>query len=331
MRTEERNPRSIGIDEKSTEEILRIINAEDRRVPEAVAKAIPEIAEGVEAIVETVRAGGRVFFLGAGTSGRLGVLEASEIPPTFGVSPDLFGAIVSGGSGGVFDSVEASEDDGESGWGALVDNGFGESDLLVAISASGRTPFALGAMRGAKSLGARIVAITNNRGSAIGEIADVSIVADTGPEVVSGSTRMKAGTAQKLVLNMLTTAAMTRLGMVHDGYMIGVRASNMKLRGRAARIVGEIAGVTSEEALDALDESDFDLKVAVVMNRLGLTLDEAGKALAEAGGILRRALEGARGISALNGWGSLGDRCARDKRNRHHPERGDRRRPRYNP
>ncbi|MEE8354713.1 MAG: N-acetylmuramic acid 6-phosphate etherase [Candidatus Bathyarchaeia archaeon] len=292
-RTEERNPRSAGIDEKSSEEILRIINAEDRTVPEAVAEAIPEIAEGVEAIAETVRAGGRVFFLGAGSSGRLGVLEASEIPPTFGVSPDLFRAFVSGGPGGVFGSVESSEDDGGSGGSVLIDHGFGGSDLLVAISASGRTPFALGALRVAKSLGARIVAITNNRGSAMGGLADVSIVVDTGPEVVSGSTRMKAGTAQKLVLNMLTTAAMTRLGRVHDGYMIGVQASNVKLRGRAARIVGEIAGVAPEEAMEALEEADWDLKVAVVIIRLGRNREDAERALKEAGGILRRALEGA--------------------------------------
>jgi N-acetylmuramic acid 6-phosphate etherase len=294
-RTEERNPRSVGIDEKSSEEILRIINAEDRTVPEAVAEAIIEIAEAVEAIVETVRAGGRVFFLGAGTSGRLGVLEASEIPPTFGVSPDLFKAFVSGGTGGVFGSVEASEDDKTSGGRALVDHDFGEKDLLIVISASGRTPFAFGAMREARSLGARIVAITNNRGSAMGELAHVSIVVDTGPEVVSGSTRMKAGTSQKLVLNMLTTAAMTRLGRVHDGYMIGVQASNVKLRGRAARIVGEIAGVSPEEAVEALEDANWDLKVAVVMIRLGLDRTEAGEALVDAGGVLRRVLKGSFG------------------------------------
>jgi len=291
-RTEERNPRSVGMDDKSPEEILRIINAEDRTVPVAVAGAIPEIAEGVEAIAETVRSGGRVFFLGAGTSGRLGVLEAAEIPPTFGVSPDLFRALVSGGPGGVFGAIEASEDDEASGGSVLVDHDFGGKDLLVTISASGETPFALGAMRKARSLGARLVAVTNNLGSPMGGLADVSIVVDTGPEVVSGSTRMKAGTAQKMVLNMLTTAAMTRLGRVHDGYMIGVQASNAKLRGRAARIVGEIAGVRPEEALEALDEAGGDLKVAVVMIRFGIKRKEAERALEKAGGILRRALEG---------------------------------------
>ena len=291
-RTEERNPRSRGMDGKSTEEILRIINAEDRTVPEAVAEAIPEIAEAVEAIVETVRGGGRVFFAGAGSSGRLGVLEASEVPPTFGVSSDLFKAFVSGGPGGVFGSVEASEDDDVAGGRVLFDHDFGRKDLLVAISASGRTPFALGAMRRARSLGARTVALTNNRGSEMGGLADVSIVVETGPEVVSGSTRMKAGTAQKMVLNMLTTTAMTRLGRVHDGYMIGVQASNVKLRERAARIVGEIAGVEPEEAMEALEKANSDLKVAVVMIKFGIDKGEAEKALADAGGILRRALEG---------------------------------------
>jgi N-acetylmuramic acid 6-phosphate etherase len=290
-RTEERNPRSRGMDGKSTEEILRIINAEDRTVPEAVAETIPEIAEAVEAIVETVSGGGRVFLAGAGSSGRLGVLEASEVPPTFGVSSDLFKAFVSGGPGGVFGSLEASEDDDAAGERVLEDHDFDGKDLLVAISASGRTPFAIGAIRRARSMGARIVSITNNRDSEMGMLADISIVADTGPEVVSGSTRMKAGTAQKMVLNMLTTAAMTRLGRVHDGYMIGVKATNVKLSERAARIVGEIAGVRPEEAMEALEKAEGDLKVAVVMISFGMDRREAEKALAESGGILRRALE----------------------------------------
>jgi len=302
-RTEERNPRSKGIDQKSPEEILRIINAEDRTVPMAVAEAIPDIAEGVEAIAETVRSGGRVFFLGAGTSGRLGVLEAAEIPPTFGVSPDLFRALVSGGAGGVFGAIEASEDDEASGGSVLADHDFSGKDLLIAISASGRTPFDLGAMRRARSLGARLVAVTNNLGSQMGGLADVSIVVDTGPEVISGSTRMKAGTAQKMVLNMLTTAAMTRLGRVHDGYMIGVQASNVKLRGRAARIVGEIAGVRPEEAMQALEEANWDLKTAVVMIKHGIGRKEAEKVLGDAGGILRRALKEAheRGLRGAAG------------------------------
>jgi len=290
-RTEERNPRSIRIDEKSAEEILRTINAEDRTVPEAVAEAIPEIAEAVKAIVETFREGGRVFFAGAGSSGRLGVLEASEIPPTFGVSPDRFVAFVSGGSKGVVGAVEASEDDNAAGGRALDNNDFGTGDLLVAISASGRTPFAIGAMKRARALKGRVVSIVNNRGSEMEELADVSIVLDTGPEVVSGSTRMKAGTAQKMVLNMLTTASMTRLGRVHDGYMIGVQASNVKLRERAARIVAEISGAGMNEAMEALEDAGGDIKVAVIMIRLKKSREEAEKALAEAGGILRTALE----------------------------------------
>jgi N-acetylmuramic acid 6-phosphate etherase len=291
-RTEERNPHSIGIDKGSAEDVLRTINAEDRTVPEAVADAIPEIAEAVEAIVETFREGGRIFFGGAGSSGRLGVLEASEIPPTFGVSPDRFVAFVSGGSKGVVGSVEASEDDDAAGARALDDHGFREGDLLVAISASGRTPFAIGAMRKARELEGRVISMVNNAGSEMESLADISIVLDTGPEVVSGSTRMKSGTAQKMVLNMLTTASMTRLGRVHDGYMIGVQATNVKLRERAARIVAEIAGAEMEDAKVALEAAEGDIKVAVIMIELKLEKGDAMKALEEAGGILRKALEG---------------------------------------
>jgi len=290
-RTEERNPRSAGIDEEDTEEILRRINAEDRTVPEAVAEAIPEIALGVEAIVETMNAGGRIFFAGAGSSGRMGIAEVAEIPPTFGVSQDLFMAVVAGGPRAAVGSIEASEDDKVAGREALESYGFAGKDLLVAISASGRTPFAVEAMVKAREAGAKTVAIVSNRDSRMGDLADVPIVVETGAEVVSGSTRMKAGTAQKLVLNMLTTAAMTRLGYVHDGYMIGVQATNSKLRERAARIVANISGVGQQEASDALEKADGDLKVAVIMSKSGKTSKEAREIVEKAGGILRRALE----------------------------------------
>lgn len=289
--TERRNPRSAGIDEKDTEEILMRINAEDRTVPEAVAEAIQEIALGVEAIVETMKAGGRVFFAGAGSSGRMGIAEVAEIPPTFGVSSDLFRAVVAGGPGAVFGSIEASEDDEDAGRETLESYDFAGKDLLVAISASGRTPFAIGAMVKAREVGAKTVAIVCNRDSHMGELADVPIVVETGAEVVSGSTRMKAGTAQKLVLNMLTTAAMTRLGYVHDGYMIAVQPTNVKLRERAARIVGEISGAGHQEASEALEKAGGDLKVAVVMIKGGKTPNEAREIVEGTEGILRRALE----------------------------------------
>lgn len=291
-RTEERNPLSVNIDQKSTEEILKTINEADRVVHEAITKAIPEIAESVDLILETIKGGGHIFLIGAGTSGRLGVLEASEIPPTFGISSDTFKAFVSGGPGAVFGPVEVSEDDVLSGRMILDDHDFDEKDLLLAISASGRTPFVLGAIQRGRELGSQVISITNNKGSAIEKLADVSIVVDTGPEIVSGSTRMKAGTAQKMVLNMLTTTVMTKLGRVYDGYMIGVKASNVKLRKRAARIVKEITLLEADEALELLERADGDIKTAVVMNKHALEKKDAENVLMDAGGFLRRALEG---------------------------------------
>jgi N-acetylmuramic acid 6-phosphate etherase len=289
--TEDRNPLSVGIDGKPVEEVLRIINREDQRVPGVVATQIPVIARAVEAVAEAIRGGGRVFFAGAGTSGRLGVIEAAELPPTFGVSPDLFRAIIAGGPEAVFGSVEAAEDDEAAGAEALRSSGFSGRDILVALSASGRTPFTVGALREARRRGARTVSVTSSQGAPINELADISIVVETGPEIVAGSTRMKAGTAQKLVLNMLTTAAMIRLGMVHDGYMIGVQPTSRKLRRRAVGIVGGVADVSPEEAEEALDGAGGDLKAAVLMAKTGVNLEEAKRVLGEAGGILRLALE----------------------------------------
>jgi N-acetylmuramic acid 6-phosphate etherase len=289
--TEDRNPLSVGIDGKPVEGVLRIINREDQRVPGVVATQIPVIARAVEAVAEAIRGGGRVFFAGAGTSGRLGVIEAAELPPTFGVSPDLFRAIIAGGPEAVFGSVEAAEDDKAAGAEALGSGGLSGGDILVALSASGRTPFTVGALREAKRRGARTVSVTSSQGAPINELADISIVVETGPEIVAGSTRMKAGTAQKLVLNMLTTAAMIRLGMVHDGYMIGVQPTSRKLRRRAVGIVGGVAGVSPEEAEEALDGAGGDIKAAVLMAKTGVNLEEAKRVLGEAGGILRLALE----------------------------------------
>jgi len=289
--TEERNPLSIGIDGKPVEEVLRIINAEDRTVADVVASQIPAIARAVEAVAEAIRGGGRVLFAGAGTSGRLGVIEAAELPPTFGVSPDLFGAVIAGGPGAVFGSVEAAEDDEAAGAEAIRSRGLSRGDVLVAISASGRTPFAVSALREAGRLGARTVAVTSNRGTPMNGLADVPIVVETGPEIVAGSTRMRAGTAQKLVLNMMTTAAMISLGMVHDGYMIGAQTRSGKLRRRAIGIIRDIAGVGTEEAERALKGAGGDLRAAVLMAKTGVGLEEARRVLREAGGLLRLALE----------------------------------------
>lgn len=289
--TEDRNPLSVGIEGKPVEEVLGIINAEDRTVADVVAAQIPDIVGVVEAVAEAIRGGGRVFFAGAGTSGRLGVIEAAELPPTFGVSPDLFRAIIAGGPEAVFGSVEAAEDDEAAGAEAIRSRGLRRGDVLVALSASGRTLFTVGALREAGRLGARTVAVTSNRGAPMNGLADIPIVVETGPEIVAGSTRMRAGTAQKLVLNMLTTAAMISLGMVHDGYMIGVQPRSGKLRRRAIGIISDIAGVGTGEAERALKRAGGDLRAAVLMAKTGVGLEEARRVLKEVGGLLRLALE----------------------------------------
>jgi N-acetylmuramic acid 6-phosphate etherase len=290
--TEIRNPSSIGIDARPVEEILGVINAEDAGIAGVVGGQILRIAEAAEAVATAVSGGGRVFFVGAGTSGRLGVIEAAEMPPTFGLPGEAFQGIIAGGPEAVFRSVEAAEDDEASGSAALDERKFGLGDLLVALSASGSTPFVLGALKRAHGLGARTVSVTCNRGAAVSGLAEVPIVVEVGPEVVAGSTRMKAGTAQKLVLNMITAAAMARLGRIYDGYMVGVQATSSKLRERGERIVMEIAGVEREEAAGALEMSGGDVRVAVIMAANKKSSDEARRVLKDAGGFLRRALEG---------------------------------------
>jgi N-acetylmuramic acid 6-phosphate etherase len=257
-----------------------------------VGEQIPRIAEAAEAVAAAVSGGGRVFFVGAGTSGRLGVIEAAEMPPTFGLPGKTFQGIIAGGLKAMFRSAEAAEDDEASGAVALDERGFGPNDLLVALSASGGTPFVLGALKKAGELGAKTVSVTCNRGAAVSSLAEVPIVVEVGPEVVAGSTRMKAGTAQKLVLNMITATAMARFGRVYDGYMVGVQATSAKLRERGERIVMEVAGVEREEAAGALEGAGGDVRVAVIIAARGVSPEEARRALEEAGGSLRRALKG---------------------------------------
>jgi N-acetylmuramic acid 6-phosphate etherase len=288
--TEERNPNSLGIDEKPVEEILRIINAEDRKVPKAIATELPVIADAVEAIAATISKGGRVFFAGAGSSGRIGVAEAAEIPPTFGLPPRSVQGVMAGGADAYSGSVEVSEDDEPAGFRMLEERGIGRDDILVVLSASGRTPYALGALRKAREVGVMTVSLTCNPEAPMNRLADIPIVINVGPEVVAGSTRMKAGTAQKLVLNMLTTAAMIRLGRVYDGLMIGVQPTNEKLRERATRIIETIAEVSSEVASRALEEAQGNVRVAIVIAKIGESPEESKRILDNAGGSLRRAL-----------------------------------------
>jgi len=240
--TEQENSRTAQISSLPTAEVLRLINEEDARVAEAVAQVLPEIARAVEEIVVRLDQGGRLFYIGTGTSGRLGVLDASECPPTFGVSPDLVQGIIAGGYEACYRAVEASEDDAAAGANDLEARGFTKQDALVGIAASGRTPYTVGAVEYARRLGAFTVALTSAPGSLITQAAEISIVPVVGPEVIAGSTRMKAGTAQKLVLNMLSTAVMVRRGRVFSHWMVNLQVKNQKLRKRAEAILVQAAG-----------------------------------------------------------------------------------------
>jgi len=261
--TEQRNRASEGIDAKPTAEMLRIINDEDRRVAEAVTPEIPRIAEAVDGIVDRLGKGGRLFYIGAGTSGRLGVLDASECRPTFNAPDGTVQGIIAGGESALVRATEASEDDPASGARDLLARGFKVGDVLVGIAASGRTPYVLGAIREAKRLGALTIGISCTPDSLLSREVHIPIAPITGPEIVTGSTRMKAGTATKLVLNMLSTGAMIRLGYVYGNLMVNVQPTNEKLLDRAQRIVMDAAGVTREEAARLLDESGRHVRTAI--------------------------------------------------------------------
>lgn len=290
--TEQRNPRSADLDQLSTEGIVRLINEEDATVAGAVRRVLPAIARAADLVAERLQLDGRVFYVGAGTSGRIGWLDAVEWGPTFGIEPGRIQVLV---AGGVSASVEASselEDDPNLGARDLQAHRPMRSDVVVGIAASGRTPYVLGALRAAREAGCAVVAVCNNPNSPMVELADVAIVVCTGPEVLTGSTRMKAGTAQKMVLNMISTAAMVRLGKVYGNLMVDVRPLNRKLWARACRIVAEAAGVPVEEAARLLERAGRNVKVAIVMAVRGCDHREAAERLARAGGVVRKALEG---------------------------------------
>ena len=279
--TELQNPASAALDTKSTQEILRIINREDATVADAVRKVIPQISRAVDLIVERLSQGGRLVYLGAGTSGRLGVLDAAECIPTFGT--DSVVAVMAGAPRAVFRPAEVSEDDPRLAVRDLARIKFGQHDVLLGISASGRTPYVIGGMKYARKVGAAVVALTCNPDAPALRFADVPIVAVVGPEVISGSTRMKAGTAQKLVLNMLSTASMARLGRVFSNLMINVRVTNRKLRSRAELILARTAGVSLRTAARALKGSGASLPVALLMLWKKISKQEALKLLSDGG------------------------------------------------
>ena len=289
-RTEHRNPASRNLDRLSSKAILRLMNREDRRVAALVGREIPAIARAVDVIVRSIRKGGRLFYVGAGTSGRLAVLDAAEIPPTFGVSPNEVRALIAGGKRAVTGAVEGAEDSVANGARDLRAKKLTRKDVVVGIAASGTTPYVLGALAYARNRGATIVALTSNRRAPIARHARIVIAPEVGPEVVTGSTRLKAGTSHKLVLNMLSTASMVRLGHVYENLMIDVALTNQKLRDRGLRILAEASGKHLSAAEHALRQSGNNLRVALVMLRRGVDAKAARRRLASAKGNLRRAV-----------------------------------------
>ena len=281
--TEERNPVSIGIDAKPIGEILRIINDQDKTIPLVIEAEIPHIEKAAELVYSTLRQGGNVFLVGAGTSGRLCVLEASEMPPTFGLPPERIRGVIAGGDKAIRFSVEEAEDDRLKAGEELLGLGLCKDDMVIGVTASGSTPFVLGAVEKAREIGAKTVGVSCNHDAVLSGLVDVGIEVVVGAEIVAGSTRMSAGTAQKMVLNMITTAALMKLGLVYDGYMVGVQASNSKLKERSKRMVSEITGASLETASKALEASSWNVRVAIVHIMTGLSVEEAKRRLGEQG------------------------------------------------
>jgi N-acetylmuramic acid 6-phosphate etherase len=290
--TEQLNPASASIDELPTEEVLRVVNREDRKVADAVAAEIPNIARAVDAVVRAISNGGRLFYIGAGTSGRLGVLDASECPPTFSVSAELVQGIMAGGMDALWKSTETTEDDPAAGARDLLERGFNAKDVLCGLAASGRTPYVLGAIGEANRLGAVTIGISCTPESELARAARIAVTPLPGPEVVAGSTRLKAGTAQKMVLNMLTTATFIRLGYVYGNLMVNVQPTNSKLVDRARRIVAKATGKDVERAARLLDEAGNNVRVAIVMERRGVDRAAAEELLRRAEGRVAQAIHG---------------------------------------
>ena len=290
MTTEKRNPRTMQLDTMSELEIVTTMNEEDARVPLAIAKKLPQIAQAAHWAAEAFEQGGRLFYMGAGTSGRLGVLDAAECPPTFGVAPGMVVGLIAGGEQAFLKAVEGAEDDRALGQSDLEAYGLNAKDVVIGIAASGRTPYVLGGLAYAKSVGCRTAAIACNTGSEIGRAADLAIEVEVGPEVLTGSTRLKSGTAQKLILNMISTASMVRTGKVYQNLMVDVMQTNEKLHTRAENIVIDATGVTRPEARSAIDAAGGSVKVAITMLLADCSADEARSRLEKAGGHVRAAI-----------------------------------------
>jgi N-acetylmuramic acid 6-phosphate etherase len=291
LTTEQRNPASMDIDAKSVEEILLIINSEDKKVAPAVEKEIPYIAQAVEIVVEALKKGGRLIYVGAGTSGRLGVLDAVECPPTYGTDPEMIQGIIAGGRKAMFRAVEGAEDHEENGARDIDLKNVGPNDVVCGIAASRRTPYVVGAVKRARQRGAKTLYVTTNPRSEFDLDVDVAICPEVGPEVIMGSTRMKSGTAQKLVLNMITTTAMIQLGKVYENMMIDLQMTNKKLIERSKRVVMTVTGCSYEEAERVLKEAGGHVKTAIVMIKAHVDAAEAKRRLEKSGGFVRKAIE----------------------------------------
>ncbi len=292
LQTEQRNPNSMNIDRLSTLEMVRVINSEDHLVAQAVERELEHIAQAVDVIYAKLHEGGRLIYCGAGTSGRLGVLDASECPPTYGVDSGMVMGLIAGGRTALTDAIEGAEDKPELGVADLKSVQFSSHDVLVGVAASGRTPYAIGAMDYARDLGAPVIAVVCCQNSEMSRHADITIAPTPGPEVVTGSSRMKSGTAQKMVLNILSTASMIKLGKVYQNLMVDLKPTNEKLVQRAVRIVCSATEADEQTARQALEQCQMHCKTAIVMILMGMTADEARNALAKADGRIAHIVEG---------------------------------------
>ena len=291
LTTESRNENTLNIDKVSTLEMVKIINNEDKKVAFAVENELENIAKAIDGIVDRINRGGRLIYIGAGTSGRLGILDASECPPTYGVSEELVQGIIAGGKEAIFRAKEGAEDSEELAITDLKDKFLSENDVIVGLAASGRTPYVIGGLKYANDIGALTISVTCNGDSEVSKVAQISIAPIVGAEVVTGSTRLKAGTAQKLVLNMLSTGTMIKLGKVYGNLMVDVKATNEKLVERAKRIVCEATGVERGQAEKTLKETNFDVKLAIFMILSGLNINDAKEKLSKNKGYIAKAME----------------------------------------
>ncbi len=288
--TESQNPRSSGIDTRSALEIAQIMNDEDAQIAAAVRQVLPQIASAIDGAAARLRSGGRLLYAGAGTSGRMAVIDAVELVPTFSIPPELAVALMAGGESAFVRSIEGAEDHAELGASDVMRVGINEKDVLIGVAASGRTPYVIGALENGNAVGALTIAVCCNVPAPILEIAQIPIGVVVGAEVIAGSTRLKSGTAQKMILNMISTGTMIRLGKVYDNLMVDVRASNEKLVDRAVRIVAQIAGIPQDEARYLLEQCDFEVKTAIVMAKRGADAPQARALLHESDGFLRRVI-----------------------------------------